>query len=291
MSNHTDEVFDRLEAMRAQEDATSTCYNYLKRSRQDIDQTCRTSMITWCQQVQKALRFSPETVWLATSFFDRYLSSGKGNSRAALQDRYEFQLAAVASFYTAVKINESKVLNVATLAKMCQGYYEVSDILSVEEDILFALDWRVSNSHTPMEFVRQLIEILPVKPDGLEEACQRNMDRTGTNFYFTFCKPSVVGASCLASALTEGDILNSTQRQAFWLQLADITDLMGVMEAQSKLYEVKPIKKSKVSKKSSSKKSSSVATSKKSSVYSQPRKLVASGDTSPVCVTRSARQA
>lgn len=284
-NNNNTDFLSRIEAMRAQEDATSSCYNYLESSSRGINLASRTSMVQWCQQVQKALKLSSETSWIAISFFDRYLSSGKGRSQQALQDRYKFQLAAVTSFYTAVKMNETRELNAVTLAKLCQGYYKVSDILSMEEDILFALDWRVSNSHTPMEFVRQLIELLPVKynssiSDSLLEACRNHMDHTITDFYFTFCKPSVVGASCLASVLTQADILSTSERQAFWLQLTDLTDLIGVMEAQSKLLQGK----SKVSKKPSS-------LTSKSSTFSQPKRVVADGKSSPVCVSKTARQA
>ena len=103
INDTNDETLSVLAAMRSQEDEVSACYNYLQNSETEIDYTCRKSMVTWCQQVQKALKLSPETVWIAISFFDRYLSSGKGKSSAALQDKYTFQLTVITCFYTAVK--------------------------------------------------------------------------------------------------------------------------------------------------------------------------------------------
>jgi len=281
----------RIETMRAQEDTTNSCYNYFqggKSTKEGIDLKARKSMVSWIQQVRKALRLSSETSWIATSFFDRYLSSGKGRSSQALDDRYKFQLAAITSFYIAVKINESAELSVPALAKLCKGYYAEADIVSMEEDILCALDWRVS-CPTPMEFARHLLELLPEKVDSedLLQACRKHLDQTSTDFYFTFCKPSVVGASCLASALTGTDILSSSERQAFWLQLASVTDLIEVMEAQKQLLKGRKPTKSKpsaVSKKSSK----SISTSK---VLSQRNSIIASGSSSPVCVIQTARQA
>eukprot|EP00571_Detonula_confervacea_P006939 CAMPEP_0172320742 /NCGR_PEP_ID=MMETSP1058-20130122/41293_1 /TAXON_ID=83371 /ORGANISM="Detonula confervacea, Strain CCMP 353" /LENGTH=296 /DNA_ID=CAMNT_0013036069 /DNA_START=131 /DNA_END=1021 /DNA_ORIENTATION=- len=290
--DHIDiDIINRIKAMRSQENATSACYNYFQRnSCKDVDKACRESMVVWCQQVQKALKLSPETVWIAISFFDRYLSSGKGKSKQALEDRYKFQLAAITSFYTAVKIYESTELNVVTLAKLCRGFYAESDIISMEKDILFALDWRVS-CPTPMEFVRHLLELLPEKikssfSDSLLEASQKHMDHTATDFYFTFCKPSVIGASCLVSSLAGTDILSSSQRQTFWLQLSSLTDLIGIMEAQNRLLKGLP-----QSKPNTLSKLTKPSITSKSVTLSQPKSLAASGDSSPVCVTQTARQA
>ncbi|KAL7543690.1 hypothetical protein ACHAXR_012998 [Thalassiosira sp. AJA248-18] len=279
-------ILERIEAMRAQEDTLSTCYHYFHGSAcntTDIDEACRKSMVVWCQQIQKSLKLSPETVWIAISFLDRYLSSGKGKSQEALQNRFKFQLAAITSFYVAVKINESVELDVATLAKLCKGYYAESKILSMETDIIFALDWRVS-CPTPMDFVRHLLKLLPgdINSKGLLEASQKNVEHACTDFYFSFCKPSVVAASCLASCLIGTEILSSTERQAFWRQIARITDLVGVMDAQSKLQDgkrlCKPVAVSEVTKKPS-------CTTSKHVTFSQDKTSLISSHYSPVCVT------
>ena len=102
VSNIAADALSRLEAIRAQEDAASPCYNYFQRSStaDDVDEECRKSMAMWFQQMQQALELNSETAWIATSFWDRYVSSGKGRSQEALEDRHKFQLAGIASFYT-----------------------------------------------------------------------------------------------------------------------------------------------------------------------------------------------
>ncbi|KAL7532045.1 hypothetical protein ACHAXR_004394 [Thalassiosira sp. AJA248-18] len=244
-NNINHDTLECIKAMRAQEDTSSSCYNYLQSSacnNEDIDEACRKSMVVWCQQLQKALKLSPQTVWITISFFDRYLSSSKGKSQEALENQYKFQLAAITSFYIAVKIYEPVELDVATLAKLCKGYYEESKILSMETDILFALEWRVS-CPTPMDYVMRLLELLPaeINSEGLLKDSQKHVEHTSNDFYFTFCKPSVVGASCLASSLAGADVLSSSERQAFWLQIARITNMIDVMEAQNRLLEGKTI--------------------------------------------------
>ncbi|KAL7534930.1 hypothetical protein ACHAWF_004997, partial [Thalassiosira exigua] len=88
------DISARLDAMSAQEKGTSLCHDYFQQSAsKDVDEGCRASMVAWCRQVQTALDVHPDTVWIATSFLDRYLSSGKGHSKGALEDRHRFQLA------------------------------------------------------------------------------------------------------------------------------------------------------------------------------------------------------
>jgi len=324
INDTNDETLSRITAMRRQEDEVSCCINYLQLStNNEIDAKCRTQMVTWCQQVQKALKLSPETVWIAISFFDRYLSSGKGKSRAALQDKYKFQLAAITSFYIAVKLYENVELSVDTLAKLCKGYYAKEDIIDSEEDIIFALDFRLSTP-TPMEFVRHIMEcMLPPELNNnnkaLVKAIQKKIEYTSTDIYFTFCKPSVIGASVLTSILVTREILSPTERQTFYLRLSSITDLIDVMEAQNKLItgHTKPVSVSKMVSSSSS--SSAVTQKKKPTIiskvadhyvnktnktivvaggnskvadqYVKNKAIVATGNTSPKCIRALPRAA
>lgn len=280
MDINDDENRSTINALRRQEDEVSPCINFLSLStNNEIDETCRTSMVVYLQRIGKALKLSPETVWIAISFFDRYLSSGKGKSNDALQDKYEFQLVAISSFYIAVKLYERVELTVDVLAKLCKGYYAESDIIDSEEDILFALDFRLATP-TPMEFIRHYMHLLPSDIiDNKLKACEKRVEYTSTDIYFTFCKPSCVGASILTSILLDQDVLSSTQRQTLFLKLTKMTDLIEVMECQKKLATGKPVSIPLVS---SAKKSLS-------KVAAAP--IVAIGESSPVSVEKTPRAA
>lgn len=234
-NNVDDDTLSIIAAMRTQEDEVSPCYHYLQRS-SVIDESCRASMVSWYQRSGKALKLSPDTIWSAISYFDRYLSSGKGKSNAALEDKYKFQLAAIASFYIAVKAREDVILSANTLSKLCKGYYQENDILELEEDILFALDFRLATP-TAMEFVQHYMKLLPQEVDisCVLKDCQEKIAYTSTDFYFTFFKPSVIGASCLASTLIGKDLLTNKQRQTFYLHLANTSNLIDIIEAEKKL--------------------------------------------------------
>ena len=156
----------------------------------------------------------------------RYLSSGRGNSQEVLKSKCKFQLAAITAFYTVAKIYKPIVLGMDTLVEICHGSYNKSDIVEMEKDILSALDWRVSG-HTPMDFARYLLELLPEQvpsydSDSLLEICQKHVDFAVTDIYFSCCTPSVVGISCLASSLTQSYSLSLSDKEAVWATLLEL---------------------------------------------------------------------
>lgn len=299
-----EDVLRRLDAMRSDEDAAHCTYNYITKSKvadATIDEACRRAMVEWCFQVQRALDLSPETVSIAVSCMDRYLSSGKGRSPEALRDRYKFQLSAITGFYIAVGRNEESIdLNVDALVRLCGGGFQREHVLAMEEDMLLALERRVC-CPTPMEFVTQLMHLLPWNDKlgeqprrDIVEACQRHVEETSSDIYFAFSKPSVVGASCLASALTRGKHLTSGERSQFWLHLAKVTDLIDVMEAQNRLLAGRRVRKSTPTDAASARSSASIssartATSKKS--MEQMRRGSGSSSSSAVSIMQAAVQA
>jgi len=288
--NQTD-ILSRLDATRVQE-ATTICSNYFKNNAVacgDIDESCRKAMVTWVEQVQKTLKLSPETVWIAMSFFDRYISSDKGTD--VLKTRCKFQLAAITAFYTAVKIYEPIVLGIDMLIEICRGTYTEADIESMEYDILSALNWRVS-CHTPMDFARDLLELISDEQvpshvsDSLLKACQKHLNYAITDINLSCFKPSILGSSCLASSLMESDLLSFSEKQAIWAQLSELCSFElsskeVVAVQQCLLSHANPCKSSTVSKRGTMSHHSSIV-----SAYSNDGVT-----SSPVCVTQIARQA
>lgn len=230
IDNNFIEALGHLDIMLAQE-STLTFFKYFTNTNASgINKTWRSAMITWIQQVQKTLLFSPDTVWIAMSFFDRYLSSGRGRSSLVLKDKLEFQLAAVTTFYTAVKIHEPVVLGVDVLVMLCRGVHTEADIISMEMDILTALEWRVS-CPTGMDFARSLCELIrddinvpTYIADGILGSCEKHMDNAVADINFWCCKPSVLGISCLVSALAGSEVLTLAESQAIWARLSALCD-------------------------------------------------------------------
>lgn len=284
--NHTTDILSQLDAMRAQE-TTTRCHDYFSHRKNCIDESSRKSMVTWIQQVQTTLGLSPETVWIAMSFFDRYLSSGKGNSVNVLKSKCKFQLAAITAYYTAVKIYEPVVLGVDMLIQICRGTYVEADIVAMEQDILSALNWRVS-CYTPMDYARSLLELLPEVPsyvsESLLQSCQTHLNYAVSNMYFScYTTASSLGISCLAASVTESNILSFLEKQSVWCQLSENFDFSLTTKEvaaahQCLLSHSSPCQSSIVLKQNSLFQQSNIAISKDIT-------------SSPICISKAARQA
>ena len=76
-ADRIDLALNKIKTMKEHEDANTPCSNYLQlnSNSKDIDESCRKALVTWCQTMQRVLKLSTETTYIAVSLFDRYLSS------------------------------------------------------------------------------------------------------------------------------------------------------------------------------------------------------------------------
>jgi hypothetical protein len=218
-------VLERINTMRTREENTARCHDYFTST---VDSNCRKLMVSWCFTVVDAFALSRETVGVAMSILDRYLSSGKGKSLDALKCTQAFQRSAITSLFMAIKIHEPTVLGIKLLVKLCRGVYTERDIIATESEILFALNWRVYASNTsPMEYVRHIVQLLPeianVADNILENAARRN-DVATSDVYFSTCRASSVGVACLAGALDDMSMLSQMDTEALWRELSSMLD-------------------------------------------------------------------
>jgi len=121
-------------------------------------------------QVVDFCSFNRETVAIAMSNLDRFLLTPAG--LPVLGDTNAFQLAAMTSLYSAVKIHEPEIMGVDLVSKLSRGQYTPPQIETMEYTMLQALAWRV-NTPTALSFVRKFLELLPpgtLEPDIAEAA-------------------------------------------------------------------------------------------------------------------------
>jgi Cyclin, N-terminal domain/Cyclin, C-terminal domain len=108
--------------------------------------------------------FNRETVAIATSIMDRFMSTQLG--QAIVVDRNQYQLVSMTSLYTAVKIHEPEVMSAELVSQLSRGAHSEKEIELMERRILQALTWQV-NPPTALSFVREFLKLLPLAPvDG-----------------------------------------------------------------------------------------------------------------------------
>ncbi len=120
--------------------------NYLQNTQRDINEHMRAILIDWLVDVHQKFKLLPETLFLAVNVVDRYL--GKVQiSRKILQ------LVGVTALLIACKYEEVYAPELNEFSHLTDYVFSVKDILSMEGDILCALqfDLTSTSSHRFLE--------------------------------------------------------------------------------------------------------------------------------------------
>jgi Cyclin, N-terminal domain len=214
-------AFDTIAVMRKQEDSAAyQTHDFLaipSISLIDIDIDCRTKMCAWCYQVADFCKFSRESVEIAMSYLDRFMLT-QPHGIDALQSRNTYQLAAMTTLYTAIKIHERQAMSPDVISQLSQGSYSPQQVEAMEAKILDALDWRM-NPPTITSFARELLAITgdELSPREHEVAIEltRLQSEVATAAYHLIATPrSVIALAAVTNALESlGTIKRTTLYQ------------------------------------------------------------------------------
>lgn len=170
---------------------------------QPVDARARSTIADWCVKIMDVCQYQRETAEIAVSYLDRFMASPDGYS--VLLDRSQFQLAALACVYSAVKVHEEQALGPELVAKLSNGERTSREIEAMELRVLQAVQWRV-NPPTAMAFVRNHIDLIPDDDlDGLTrqallDLTQYQIDMSLLDYEFVMKKASLVGLAALLNA-------------------------------------------------------------------------------------------
>lgn len=225
--SNTDDVFASIRAMRKQEETGYRTEDYMSQSQpellsyrgpqqQPVDSECRSKMSEWCFQVVDFCKFNRETVAIAMSYLDRFLMTPAGAD--ALIDRKVFQLAAMTSLYTAIKIHEPEAMEPTVVASLSRGAYTEDDVTAMEQQILNAIKWRM-NPPTAMAFVHHFMCLVPegtmsdTEKAGTIEFAKFQTELAVNSYEFVGCAASDVAFAAVMNALHCGEVDTAVEYQ------------------------------------------------------------------------------
>jgi len=228
------EINDRLEVMRRQEETTYSCSDYLNetvKTTKMIDQLCRQKMLKWCFQVVDFAQFKRETVVIAMSYLDQFLSSGSPRAIDAIKNRKGYQLASMTTLYMAIKLFEPIEMTPSIFATLSRDSYTSKDFTKMETDILSALNWRL-NGPTVLSFLEHFFALIPHGISGSPTAWKKLLsyskhyvELTLGDHYFVTENPSTVAISCISTGMKHipSSLLNETDRRSFFSSIVSIS--------------------------------------------------------------------
>jgi hypothetical protein len=261
------EILASIDAMRVQEETGYAVSDYLRQIPHSdhgplkVDSICRTQMADWCNTMTDLCKYSRETTEIAMSCLDRFVSTADGFE--FFLDRNQFQLAAMAAFYTAAKVHERQALDPRSVAKLSRGLHSKEDIEAMEFRMLNAIQWRV-NPPTAMSFARHLLDLVPsVLIDGSTrdttmELAKYQVELAVCCYNLSLEKSSLIAFASLLNSIESIETRDGTCSAYFESMASSIlkTDMNRLRLIQMRLYEA-------VSRQSDSEPMSALLTQKK----------------------------
>lgn len=255
----TEDLIERFTILRKQE----TVYevdDFLSKIRKEcceegkkvVDEKCRSTMTTWCYKILDFCSCSHEIVSVAMSHVDRFLTTEMGNF--VLYDRRWFQLAVMCALQVSIKMHESGKLDMGALIQLGRGAFNEDEIIGMEEEILFALRWRLCPP-TPFVLLEALVELIPseltnVMRNVLLKLSKKQIFLTVPLYSFVKEKPSYIAFASILNAMDEMKLFPPDARRAFIHNAKFVVDLgrndSKILQLRSRIHEImstKPEKK------------------------------------------------
>lgn len=211
-------IVDRLRAMRKQEDTKyrQRTEHLVPSQSEDVDVPLyiewRTQMLAWAYTVGSTCKFQNETIEIAMSLVDRFVSI----RTELLSDSFAYQVACMAGLYTAAKMNEEHCLTPKQMETLSSNRFSSKDIESMEYEMLLELNWLV-NPPTATSFVELLLELVPSHyvPDKktVSEVAESHLKLAIADVSFLSAKKSMLAFASIISAIH--GVVGSTKLDMF----------------------------------------------------------------------------
>ena len=238
MMDHIDIIIDRIDGALSMESSAAPCQDYFVACSAGLERDYREKMVEWIFQICDSFNLNRESCWAAFAILDRYLSSPNG---LVGMDIHKFQLAAITSFYTAVKISEPVQLGLDMTVRLCHGYYQREEIIKTELEILDALSWRLHDFTSPKEFVRHFLELAPVDEvvrQAVLKTTDAHLNRAVKDHYFSLLRPSSIAIAMLGVSIEETGMLTNEEADCIWSTLIQLDfDVDESRQAEQRLMD------------------------------------------------------
>lgn len=258
----TGDLIDQTVVLLEQEDSPHyKCRDYLRNgsssssSRSRVSAEARAKVARWLVDIVDYFSLQRQTVAMAMSYVDIFLSLRHEKASEARRSVTKFQLLALVCLSIATKSLEVAHLDVDTLVTASQGCYCADDIRQMEIVVLNALQWRLC-APTTLPIAHRVIALLAKVVPRLANRADKHNNLTSCLVEFTrlqlelavtdytssvLRKPSTVA---IASILNSMDLLDfdNRERRAFSRAMTDLIGLdiqsVDVVEARAELNEV-----------------------------------------------------
>ncbi|KAL0737017.1 hypothetical protein Bca4012_013227 [Brassica carinata] len=143
-------IFDYLRQLEVKE-KSRPLIDYIDKVQKDVTPNMRGVLVDWLVEVAEEYKLLSDTLYLAVSYIDRFLSLQTVN-------RQKLQLLGVSSMLIASKYEEITPPNVEDFCYITDNTYTKQEVVKMEADILLALQFELGNP-TTNTFLRRFTRV------------------------------------------------------------------------------------------------------------------------------------
>ena len=201
----------------------------------------RKTMASWSYVIADACQVERETACIATSYFDRFMSTSSHRARGALVSRREFQLVYIVCLVIALKCRAGMQVEPDFVADViCQKVYDQEELNKMEEHILKALQWRL-NGPSPHDFIDGFIQLLPSHASSnskmvshLTDTAKIKAEAAVLDYSMALQPPSSIAYAAIFTSMRSIDSGEfNTPDKVAWMQ--NIAGVTGIRTAETDL--------------------------------------------------------
>jgi hypothetical protein len=211
-------LMDSLLAMRNMESRYAIC-DYMSKvteimpNENKVDTECRLKMCEWSYAIVEHCHFHKETAAISTILLDMFLERVPW----ALTDKSAFQLAAITSLYTSIKIHETQSLAAETMSILSRDVFTVEQIEAMERMMLSANHYLL-NPPTMLSFAYRLAKWVSTVDkrypfETLLELTNMQLEAALFDYAFISVEQSVIAVAAVHNAM-EGMAVAPEHEQA-----------------------------------------------------------------------------
>jgi hypothetical protein len=148
--------------------STNADHGFINEKVDLVSESWRRKLCEWSFEVVDHFNFDREVVSFALDYLDRFVAFKTFEDFQGPMPKREFQLLAVTSLYTAIKVHGEtdekegprRKLRIAAFVELSRGFFSIETIEKMERELLEVLKWKV-NPPTSLRFTSSLLRLCP----------------------------------------------------------------------------------------------------------------------------------
>lgn len=178
-----------------------------------------------------------ELVSICMNIVDRYLFKYMVSPEAPTMNKQHFQLLTLTALYLTIKLDGQAFLSIHSMMHLGRGLIGREQIVHMEQDILFRLDWYV-HPPTPFVFLRHYLLLLQgeERHHNIQELAMFYLELSVLDYEFVAYPPSQTAMAAILNAIQDEIPMQFSHYYSMLSSMLDTNGMKSVPKCRRRLH-------------------------------------------------------